>query len=113
MRHALLLAAMLAVACSDPGTGAEGDAGELDPRCPYASTPGVWRAVVSGPGPTDCVYACRAPDGGSLRFCQSGTTAVCADTRTDPNNCGTCGTRCSAGQVCGTPTPTRPACRAP
>lgn len=113
MRHALLLAALLAVACSDPGNGTEGDAGEINPACPYASTPGVWRAVVSGPGPTDCVYACRAEDGGFLSFCLNRGVARCVDTYTDTNNCRLCGNVCARGEICGTPTPTRPACQAP
>lgn len=112
MRYTLLVAALFAVACSDPGTDGA-DAGQLDPRCPYRDTPGVWRAVYSGPGPADCVYACRAEDGGSRRFCLNGTTAVCTDPRTDTNNCDTCGNVCARGQICGTPTPTTPACRAP
>lgn len=100
MRHALLLAALLAVACSDPGTGTDGDggagdAGRVDPACPLASTPGVVYARRLVPSDPDCDYGCA--DAGT--FCRQGGVR-CVDGYNDPNNCGTCGNVCAAGLRC-------------
>jgi plastocyanin len=47
-----------------------------------------------------CTVACAAgmtACPGSMSSCRGG---VCADTRTDPTHCGTCATRCAAGETC-------------
>lgn len=97
MRYALLLAALFAVACSDPGTGDDGaDAGRVDPSCPLASTPGVVIARRLAPTEPDCDYGCA--DAGT--FCRRTASAYCADAYNDSSNCGTCGNACAAGLVC-------------
>ena len=46
-----------------------------------------------------CVNACAAPDGGTETLCTPDAgPAYCANTQTDPNNCGTCGKTCSSGK---------------
>jgi hypothetical protein len=66
-----------ATACGNGGAG-----------CAPCSAAGEVCASVTSGG------ACECPDGGTL--CDGG----CADTKTDPNNCGGCGKLAGAGNVC-------------
>src|SRR5688500_11557129 len=50
------------------------------------------------PPPADAASETSAPT--SCRQNEAQCGGVCANLRTDPKNCGACGTACAAGQVC-------------
>jgi len=65
-------------------------------NCGACSTTTVSKACGAG---TVCnTGVCAATCASPLTAC--GTPAVCTNTATDVNNCGTCGTKCASGQVC-------------
>src|SRR5579883_1162373 len=48
-----------------------------------------------------CVNSCPSQDGSTLTLCTpDGGSPYCADTNSDPNNCGSCGKTCAMSQVC-------------
>ena len=68
--------------------------GGCDQRCCAANVCAAGRCTLAcSPGQTACQIAPRGPDG-----CFN--VAVCADLRTDPRHCGTCGQDCGEGGQC-------------
>jgi hypothetical protein len=77
-----------------------GPASDYDGAVPVRTTPG------DTPGSPDVTFDAQSVedaratlvDGGCIRGTVCGSD--CADTNSDPNNCGACSRTCSAGQVC-------------
>ncbi|HJL33814.1 MAG TPA: MopE-related protein [Polyangiaceae bacterium LLY-WYZ-15_(1-7)] len=104
------------ISCADNTADCDGDPGNgceetvLDTACGCPGDPLDDCATVFGPG-SDAVCVGTTPGFASCDFrgCSGSTDCggVCADTDTDPNNCGFCGNVCPIGDACvaGTCTP--------